>query len=317
MPKPNALVAHVKNITPRPDTETAAPSGLVAVREVAKAQRVTVGFEGERTAFLPPGKRAAVWQGMLEFTRQYNLPAYVEIDPETSVITRVLIPMRVRVVAIEPAAGGDIDVTFIESHARHHLLPSNPDFQDMLNALEAARVAGTEVLVTSTRDEHEIIDVRLSAPGPAPVDDFEDPPPSVVSEAQATQLFNEMAATTCDPLNILAPCIPFLYPDDGCYARAHEMIRLMRLQGIEGEKIWIFGNLQPATSNHPGRLGVSRCANVAGQHFVRRREASRRPFAHDRPGDRGCLENPAKRPRRNVRVHRCPAVLAAQQRERR
>ena len=249
MPKPNALVAHVKKINVPPET----PPGTAEA--AAGPQRTTISFAGDRTAILPPGKRAAVWRDMLDFTRQSNLPAYVEIDPETSVITRVLIPMRVRVVALEPAPDGNVALRFVESHAGHQLLQTNPDFQEMLNKLEGARVAGTEVLVTSTRDEHEIIDVRVPGPGSAPVDSYEDPPPSVVSEAQAAQLFNDMAVTTCDPTNIVAPCIPFVYPDDGCYARAHEMLRLMRLQGIEGEKIWIFAssnsNLKPATVNHP------------------------------------------------------------------
>jgi len=244
MSNPNAFIARVNRLGP---SEGAPPP---AVKATAPEQ-TTVTFEGERTAVLPIGRRAVVWREMLEFMRRSDVPAYVEIDPETSVITRVLMPMRVRVVAIEPAADGDIDVRFIESQARHHLRRGNPDFHDLLNVLEAARTAGTLALVTATRDEHEIIDVREAAPPPPATDDYEDPPPSVVTEAQATQLFNDMAATSCDPFTVPPPCIPFLYPDDGCYARAHEMIRLMRLQGIEGEKIWIFGNLQPATSNHP------------------------------------------------------------------
>jgi hypothetical protein len=247
MPNPNALVARVNRLD-APE-RTARPAAELAAEPTAPG-RTTVSFEGERTAVLAPGRRASVWREMLEFMRQSDMPAYVEIDPESSVITRVLMPMRVRVVAIEPAADGDVQVRFIESHAVHQLLRANPDFHDLLNALEAARSAGAAVLVTATRDEHEIIDVRETRPPPA-VDAYQDPPPSVVTEAQAAQLFNDMAATSCDPSTVPPPCIPFLYPDDGCYARAHEMLRLMRLQGIEGEKIWIFGSLHPATSNHP------------------------------------------------------------------
>lgn len=245
MPNPNALVARVSRVGPT--TLAATPPTAAAV---AAPERVAIDFEGDRSAVLPPGRRARAWRDMLEFTRTFNLPAYVEIDVETTVITRVLIPMRARVVTLTPA-GENVEVTFVESHARHYLLRANPDFRDMLNALEGARVDGTEVLVTASRDEHEIIDVRPPPPAGAPVDAYEDPPPSVVSEAQATQLFNDMAALTCDPFTVPSPCIPFLYPDDGCYARAHEMCRLMRLQGIEAEKVWIFGNLHPATSNHP------------------------------------------------------------------
>ena len=268
MPSSNVFIAHVKTVGPSPKPPRAAADTAAA------AERMTVELEGGQTAVLPPGRHARTWRAMLEHTRLYRIPAYVETDPETNVITRVLIPMRATVVAIEQVAGGDFDVRFIESQAGHHLLRSNPDFLDMLNALEAARDAGTPALVTSTRDEHEIIDVRpIPPPPPWPADGAppsgelsEDPPPSVVSEAQAAQLFNDMAATSCNPAAIAAPCIPFLYANDGCYARAHEMIRLMRLQSIEGEKIWIFAssdsNLKPATANSPA-CGVSWWYHVA------------------------------------------------------
>jgi hypothetical protein len=245
MPKPNAVVARV----------VALPEAAPDVTEAAAAGGEPVELEGGRKAVLPPGRRAAAWRGMLEYTQHYGLPAYVEIDPETRVITRVLIPMRATVVALEPTADGDVGVRMIESHAGHHLLRSHPDFQDMLNALEGARASGEAVLVTSTRDEHEIIDVREAPAPPTTGPPPDDPPPSVVTEAQAAQLFNDMAATTCDPSTVPPGCIPFMYPDDGCYARAHEMARLMRLQSIEAEKIWIYAssnsNLNPAAANHP------------------------------------------------------------------
>ena len=74
---------------------------------------------------------------------------------------------------------------------------------------------------------------------------------AVVSAAQARQLFNLMNSKVCCPETAAAPCIPFVYPDDGCWGRAHEMYRLMGLQGVQADKIWIFGNLRAATSNNP------------------------------------------------------------------
>jgi hypothetical protein len=56
-----------------------------------------------------------------------------------------------------------------------------------------------------------------------------------------------MAATTCNPLTIPPPCIPFMFPDDGCWGRAHEMCRLMIAVGEQPNKIWIQGNLNVAT----------------------------------------------------------------------
>jgi Glutaminase len=51
--------------------------------------------------------------------------------------------------------------------------------------------------------------------------------------AQAEALFAEMAGQAY---------IPFNYPDDGCYARAHEMCRLMQAKGVECGKAWNYGN---------------------------------------------------------------------------
>ena len=72
--------------------------------------------------------------------------------------------------------------------------------------------------------------------------------------ARAQQIFDAMAATTCNPLTVPPPCIPFMYPDDGCWGRAHEMCRLMVGMGVWPEKVWIeaVGPLLKAnTRNHP------------------------------------------------------------------
>ncbi len=45
--------------------------------------------------------------------------------------------------------------------------------------------------------------------------------------------------------------IPFKYPDDGCWGRAHEMCRLIIANGVSPRKVWIYGNLMVSTRNHP------------------------------------------------------------------
>jgi len=52
-----------------------------------------------------------------------------------------------------------------------------------------------------------------------------------LTSAQANQLFADLAGQGH---------IPFDYPDDGCYARAHEMCRLMQAQGLDCGKEWIY-----------------------------------------------------------------------------
>ncbi len=76
------------------------------------------------------------------------------------------------------------------------------------------------------------------------------PPPITLQRAR--DLFNLVNAKLCCPASASAPCIPFLYPDDGCWGRAHEMCRLMIAEGAQPEKVWIYGNLHVVSSNKPG-----------------------------------------------------------------
>jgi Glutaminase len=71
-----------------------------------------------------------------------------------------------------------------------------------------------------------------------------------LTAAQANDLFREMAAQQS--------AIPFDYPDDCCYSRAHEMCRQLRARGIPCGKVWNYGSgghehpsLHATTTNHP------------------------------------------------------------------
>lgn len=77
-----------------------------------------------------------------------------------------------------------------------------------------------------------------------------------VSLARAQQLFALCNSHICCPCSTPGSCIPFLYPDDGCWARAHEMCRLMIADGVTPAKVWISGGLQVNSSNKPNCLVV-------------------------------------------------------------
>jgi hypothetical protein len=64
----------------------------------------------------------------------------------------------------------------------------------------------------------------------------------IVSAERAQQLFDLMAGQGD---------ISFGFPVDGCYARAHLMVRRLQLLGYRPGKVWSFGNLCCQTSNHP------------------------------------------------------------------
>ncbi len=65
---------------------------------------------------------------------------------------------------------------------------------------------------------------------------------SLLTEDQLNKLFQEMAEQKH---------IPFCYPEDGCYARAHEMTQLMEKKGVVTGKVFLEGDLRVETTNAP------------------------------------------------------------------
>ncbi len=72
-----------------------------------------------------------------------------------------------------------------------------------------------------------------------------------VSMQKAVELFRLANSKLCCPGKASAPCIPFQYPNDGCWGRAHEMCRLILLAGVTPKKVWIYGSLHTPTTNSP------------------------------------------------------------------
>jgi|SRR5581483_236343 len=98
-----------------------------------------------------------------------------------------------------------------------------------------------------------------------------------ITQAQADAQFKRMAAT--------ADSIPFDYPNDCCYSRAHEMCRMMEEQGIDCGKVWNYQNPGPPpgpplvantpnspTGNVVWRYHVAPTVNVKGDDGVVRTE---------------------------------------------
>ncbi len=110
--------------------------------------------------------QSAIWADVLQSLRDTGQPAYVEVNPETKVITQLLLPRAVMVESVAPTVEKDgVQVELMISHARHFLRRSNANYNQLLRALETARKEKATVLVTETPDTHEIIDVR---PVPVP-----------------------------------------------------------------------------------------------------------------------------------------------------
>jgi hypothetical protein len=291
MPDRNAIVSRIRRFNPPLDRPGA---------EMLEDERgLAVDLEdGQQVRLDPADSRSAGLIRVLEGLRQKRLLAYFEVDPETSYLKRLLIPRVTRVLGIRPIDEGVLGVELELSHGRHVIRSSNEDFEELEAKLREALEDVRPVVITED-DAHNIIDVRFFEGGPDGPD-IRFPRPSIpvdrtwwdrirslvveirewklwpwwwfrcVTPAKAQQAFDAMAAESCDPMTVPPPCIPFMYPDDGCWARAHEMCRLMIDMGLMPRKVWIQGDLYVSTRNNPN-CGVHWGWHVAPTLCVRRR----------------------------------------------
>jgi len=125
-----------------------------------------VELEGERRARLDPrNPRSVGFLRVLDGLRQHRLPVYLEVEPETRTIVRLLIPHVTRVVGIRQIDTGVLAVHFEHSRGRYWLRSDNPDFDELERLLREALRTGEPVVITED-EAHEIIDVRDYRPAP-------------------------------------------------------------------------------------------------------------------------------------------------------
>lgn len=276
MPHPDAIVSSRIQFDPPLDR----PSADLLVAEGG----LTVVLDGERRAVLDPqDPRSVGFVEILDGLRELRRPVYLEIDPATSTIARLAIPLIGYVVGVRTTEAGSLEVQLDSSHAVHRLPLGGPDSVDLERRLREALDRKRPIVLVDD-DAHAILDIRDFVPGPdgGPLPPFPKPKVElfrpvalilkwlrviwwwpywpwwwfyVVSMKRAQWIFDDMRATNCDPLTALAPCIPFMYPDNGCWARANEMCRLMSAMGETSRKVWITRSpakpLHAATRNHP------------------------------------------------------------------
>jgi hypothetical protein len=253
--KPKVLVGRVSSL------RVAAVSATAARKEGA-----VVNFASGDTAELDPKHRHAdAFANIVSQAREASLPLYVEVNPRTKKIADVQIPLEGTVSSINIDTAGNAELEIQISHSIHVLRKDNPSFKRLLAAAQRAMTAGERVAVTE-RQADGIIDIRpAEAPaGGAPPAVTEAPPfeqaardaaataaATAVTPARAKQLFDMCKSKSCNPKTVPPPCIPFLYPDDGCWGRASEMCRLIIASSVQPAKIWIYGRLQARTRNNP------------------------------------------------------------------
>jgi hypothetical protein len=221
----------------------------------------TVTFDNDvKASSDPTSTRSRAYLQLLSDLWRIHHPAYVELsdqdDAGVRTIVRVHVPLVVWVTGLASLEVG-VGVTLHVSCARHVLLKTNPRFAELFDILRNALGTSARVAVTEDPTDHRIIDV-------APFDELPNPAPEVVSDALTAaavipsvakssakkkkkkkrpltpqQLFTLVSKAACNPAKPGHSCIPFLFPRDGCWARAHEMCRLMIAVGAAPRKVWV------------------------------------------------------------------------------
>jgi hypothetical protein len=153
MANPATIVGKISRIEQLPPgVSTAAHKGRI------------VHFSDGSSARLDLGNPRSIGYGeLLDDMRKAGIPAYVEVDPQTRSITRLLVPLVVTVGDITLAKSGQFVVELEISSAHHTLSPGNPGFERLLTTLQEARHQNTKLVVTES-DSHEIIDARPADP---------------------------------------------------------------------------------------------------------------------------------------------------------
>ncbi len=82
----------------------------------------------------------------------------------------------------------------------------------------------------------DLLDISLKARVPPVSATVVRPSADTVTLAEATSIFRWLAGMSD---------VSFRYVDDGCYARAHLMIRRMQARGLRPAKVWSFANGEP------------------------------------------------------------------------
>jgi hypothetical protein len=254
MPRPRVLITLIQDVL-----TLAAPRGAES-RSLLRPEVVLPG-PNNRLTFDPAlegGKTDSMLQ-TLQTLRALQWPAYIEVtEANPKAIKEVLIP-EIGLIRKEPITTSD-GVIELELDSCNQIFrfnpsndPSNPDFLFQSYKLNTAvAIAYRTCVVPDVQPLPQ--DVLKATPKSEPV------PTTLGSidwttvlkkEAHVANLFNEVAAQSC-PLPVpTSGCIPFLFPRDGCLARAHRMCELLasRKKPVKAAKIWSFGILEFQTSN--------------------------------------------------------------------
>lgn len=194
-----------------------------------------------------------VFRRVLSLLKEIDHPVRAELS-DANVVLDLIVPEVGVVQALWPEEDGTVTVDLSGSAAPLVLRPDLPRFTQLLGDLERA-MHEREPLIVSTTDDQEILDFQYGELKPRPAaepltGDEVLAGMTIVDPGRAEDLFTALATENCPIPTGRHLCIPFRYPDNGCWARAERMCDLLREQhNVEAGKVWLFGRLRAHTEN--------------------------------------------------------------------
>lgn len=147
---------------------------------------------------------------------------------------------------------GDVHAVQLEPLASYAHVPS--DAASILDILYDA-LANERPVALARNEEGRILDVEALGDTEElfekVVDDIPIEPGPALPQGDAKDLFETLAAKSMTQRNRGKGTVPYLYPRDGCWGRAHAMFQDIQAAGLGCQKIWTYGSLRVRTANSP------------------------------------------------------------------
>ncbi len=182
---------------------------------------------------------------------------YVETEPGTRNVKSLLgpLPRRVQYIAPELEEGRlDVFLLMCPSVCYLNVDLGEEKFNSFREQLEDAMRSKGEVLVTTRPSNMEILDVRPLEGRESGFEENLDGPTAIEIDMPAAQNQRESQAFAATAPNSLAQAraafdklaaqvqIPFDFVRDCCTGRAHEMCRVLQVDGFQPRKVWNYGH---------------------------------------------------------------------------
>ncbi|HEX6097585.1 MAG TPA: protein-glutamine glutaminase family protein [Thermoanaerobaculia bacterium] len=245
------VVGSIDDFRSEVGTETVAGRGFpFGQAEVTIAGR-TLTLDAEHPAF-------ETWSRVLHRFALEQRPVFAAFDEDTGQIATINLPERLVAEAVREAQDG-CWVDFEHSHAHHLLRSTHPRYGEYRDLLRSSAAGRRVLLVTDDILTDQIISLReagtILGPGLTVVDgkarEQDGSALQEISPEDARELFAYILKMSAELGDGFGPRIPFDYPEDGCWARANEMCRVIAAAGVAAAKVWNWGKLEVRTTNSP------------------------------------------------------------------